>query len=152
MAGSYNRYANTTYNFYMTFTNPIPKNGKIVMSLNKQFLTISSNCVINSGVSFEDMNSVKCENLATDSNEVLTIHAFESVTASSLMWVSIDITNPIIDSKLPISVESFNEDHQLIDKGELLIEISKTIGKASEFDAYPVQREEDLEAGKRGPF
>jgi hypothetical protein len=49
-------------------------------------------------------------------------------------------------------VESFNEDQQLIDKGELLIEISKTIGKATEFDAYPVQREEDLEAGKRGPF
>jgi hypothetical protein len=136
----------------MTFTNPIPKNGKIVMSLNKQFLTISTNCIINSGVIFEDLNSVKCENIAGDSKEVLTIHAFESVTASSLMWVSIDITNPIIDSKLPVSVESFNEDNQLIDKGELLIEISKTIGKASEFNAYPVQRESDLEAGKRGPF
>jgi len=68
------------------------------------------------------------------------------------MWVSVNMTNPLMNSSLPISVESFNGEDQLIDKGELLIVISPTIGLPTEFNAYAVQREWDLEAGKRGPF
>jgi len=68
------------------------------------------------------------------------------------MWISINVTNPIINSSLPISIESYNEKSELIDRGALLIEISPTIGLPTAFNAYAVKREQDLEAGKRGPF
>jgi len=35
MNSSAYRYDNTTYDFYMSFDNPIPQNGKIVLSLNE---------------------------------------------------------------------------------------------------------------------
>jgi len=40
--------------------------------------------------------------------------------------VTIKMTNPNINGSIPISVESFNADGKLIDKGEALISISDT--------------------------
>jgi hypothetical protein len=34
------RYSNTTYDFYFTFTNPIPLGGYIQLNLNDQFTSI----------------------------------------------------------------------------------------------------------------
>jgi hypothetical protein len=62
------------------------------------------------------------------------------------------MTNPTAAGSYPISVETFTKDNELIDKGESLIVINSVVGKATAFNAYAVQREDDLQAGNRGPF
>ena len=75
------RYANTTYNLYLTFTNPIAKGGYIALNLNGAFTTIPSKCVINSGIDFSDIGNVKCENVVGDAKTILRVHGFKEVNA-----------------------------------------------------------------------
>jgi len=58
----------------------------------------------------------------------MTVSGFTEVLGTTLMWVTIDMTNPIVSGSYPVSVESFTAGGVLIDKGEDIITISNTIG------------------------
>lgn len=140
-SGSNYRYSNTSYDLYLTYTNPIPNGGYISLNLNGDFQKIATTCTVNSGIDFSDLANVKCDHNAADAATQLRIHSFTEVNAEFLMWVTIDMTNPIVSGNYPISVESFTGKNQLIDKGENLITITETIGKPEIFNAYAVERE-----------
>ena len=76
--GTNYRYDNTSYDFYFTFTNQIGKDGYIVLSLHNDFLTIATNCTINSGFELDDMDSILCGKFGTDST-IITIKNFTVV-------------------------------------------------------------------------
>ena len=93
--------------------------------MHDDFLTIAPNCTINSGFNFDELDSVLCGKFGTD-RTIITLNNFTVVDGHQLMWVTIKMTNPNINGSIPISVESFNADGKLIDKGEALISISDT--------------------------
>jgi len=71
------------------------------------------------------MDSLLCGKFGTDGT-VITLKNFTIVDGHRLMWISIEMTNPSVNGSFPISVESFNSEGYLIDKGEALILISDT--------------------------
>ncbi|KAL4470655.1 hypothetical protein ABPG72_001766, partial [Tetrahymena utriculariae] len=144
------KYSNTTYYFYLTPQSLVNQNSYIEIKFGLDWVLYSQNCTVIRGLYQIQNETINCS--ADVYQNRYLISNYNNTTYQNQILVEIPIQSPIKQGTYVVNVNLYTLQNQIIDKGQVNININSTFGSLQEYRVHPLQQQIKLNAGQIGPF